>query len=168
MHFHCPYIYLCLFFLACTYFVPLLLLPPVSVFHLFRDFLFSVRILVQFPFLEVLVEAISPPLSSQQGSSINKKAAPCCTIMAKNKLPSLRLPSCFHSFNTNYLVLLCACMLIQLCACLPDCVQVCLTMLRYYCSLSLQYLYPHLHVFFLMCFILSGSIASVWMPLPSV
>lgn len=109
------------FFLACTHSVPLLLIPPVSVFHLFRDLLLSVSILVRCPFLEVLVEAISPPLPSQQGSSINKRAAPRCTIMAKNKLPNPGLPSCSHFFNTNYLVLLCACMLMWLCVCLTMC-----------------------------------------------
>lgn len=36
-------------------------------------------------------------LPSQQGSSINKKAVPRCTIMANNKLPSLDLPSRSHS-----------------------------------------------------------------------
>lgn len=68
-------------------------------------------------FLEVLVEAITPTLPSQQRSSINKRTAPHCTIMGKNKLPSLDLPSCSHSFNTNYLMLLCANMFMQLCVC---------------------------------------------------
>ncbi len=64
MQFLCPYIYVYLLyvlFLACTYFVPLLLFPAVSVFHLFRDPQLSVSILVQCPFLEVLAETISPP-----------------------------------------------------------------------------------------------------------
>lgn len=74
-----------------------------SVF-IYSEIFCLLSILVQCPFLEVLVEAGSPPLPSKQGSSINKKAAPHWTIMAKNKLLSQDLSSCFHSFNANYVM----------------------------------------------------------------
>lgn len=62
--------------------------PCVSVFCLLIYLLLSVYILVLCPFLEVQMEAVPPPLPSQQGSNINKRTAHSCTLMAKNKLPA--------------------------------------------------------------------------------
>lgn len=114
---------------------------------IFSEIFCFLSILVQCPFLEVLAEAGTPPLPSQQGSSINKKAAPHCTIMAKNKL--LGLSSCFHSFNTIYLMT-CLCVYMTVCRCVCLC---CLSLLLHICTCVV-------HVFF-MCFISSVGIASV-------
>lgn len=89
------------------------LLPPCLCF-IFLYIFSSVSTLVQCPFLEGLVEAIPSPLPSQQGSSINKRTAPHCTIMGKNKLRQ-DFPS-FSSFNTHCLMTLCAHIPMQLCA----------------------------------------------------
>lgn len=88
---------------------------------------------------------------SQQGSSINKKAALHCTTMAKNKLLSWGLSPCFHSFNDNYLT-----------TCLCVCTWLCAGVSVYAACL---YFHLHLHASFLMCFISSVSTAFVWVPL---
>lgn len=125
-----------------------------SVLHLFICCLHSASLLVQCPFLEVLVGANPPPLSSQQGSCINKRTAPRCTIMAKNELPSVGLPMCCQPPHI-------ICVYGYAVVCVPDCEQVSNHAMVPVLPVSVISLPLSTCVFFLMCFILSGSTASV-------
>lgn len=107
----------------------------VSFFNLFSDTSLSVSILGQCPFLEVLVEVISPPLLSLNREVASTKRLFLCSsaVMVKNKFPSLSLPSYLHPFNTMHLIPI----LLYVLCCLQS-AQVWLSMLRLQCCLFLH------------------------------